>query len=168
MRQLGRRRDSYLNCHFYSCRPLPRFSNVLTSFKEKYFLFTGDFRWEVGHSKRIKHLLIIYKKLLFIILIKFTSTQRFAKQIPISYLVSRAVFQPSFKPSPHGTVYFKIMRPNIVTKLANQNRLTLDRETTKIHFSKPSSACANLKLNCKPVFLSPEVLRIIPTTMFFA
>ena len=29
----------------------------------------------------------IYKKLLFIILVTFTSTQRFAKQIPISYLV---------------------------------------------------------------------------------
>ena len=34
----------------------------------------------------------IYKKLLFIILIIFTSTQRFAKQISFSYLVGRAVF----------------------------------------------------------------------------
>ena len=59
----------------------------------------------------------IYKKLLFIILVTFTSTQRFAKQIPISYLVGRTVFQPSFKPCPHGSVQFKILWSIFVTKL---------------------------------------------------
>ena len=48
-----------------------------------------------------------------------------------------------------------------------QNWLTLDGESTKIHFCKPSSASANLKLPCKPRIPSPEVLTIIPTAMFF-
>ena len=48
-----------------------------------------------------------------------------------------------------------------------QNRLTLDGESTKIHFCKPPSVSANLKLPCKPGIQSPEVLTIIPTAMFF-
>ena len=60
----------------------------------------------------------IYKKLLLIIWIIFTSTQRFAKQIPISYLVGRAVFQPSIKPCPHCSVHFKILWSILVTKLS--------------------------------------------------
>ena len=48
-----------------------------------------------------------------------------------------------------------------------QNWLTLDGESTKIHFCKPSSASANLKLSCQPGIPSPEVLTIIPTAMFF-
>ena len=48
-----------------------------------------------------------------------------------------------------------------------QNWLTLDGESTKIHFCKHSSASANLKLPCKPDIPSPEVLTIIPTVMFF-
>ena len=48
-----------------------------------------------------------------------------------------------------------------------QNWLTLESESTKIHFCKPSSASANLKLPCKPHIPSPEVLTIIPTARFF-
>ena len=126
----------------------------------------------------------------------FTSTQRcFAKQIPISYLVGRAAFQPSFKQCPHGSVRFKILwsifcnktrygyeflRKELVLRFNTkvhvqlykflpsiQNRLTLDSESTNIHFCKPSSASVNLKLPCKPGITSPEVLTIIPTAMFF-
>ena len=45
--------------------------------------------------------------------------------------------------------------------------LTLDGESTKFHFCKPSSASANLKLPWKPGIPGPEVLAIIPTAMFF-
>ena len=62
--------------------------------------------------------LTIYKKLLFIILIIFLSTQLFAKQIPISYLVGKTVFKPSFKPCPHGSVHFKIKWSIFATKVA--------------------------------------------------
>ena len=48
-----------------------------------------------------------------------------------------------------------------------QNWLTLDGESTKIHFCKPSSASANLKLPCKPGIPSPEMLTVIPTALFF-
>ena len=48
-----------------------------------------------------------------------------------------------------------------------ENWLTLDGESTKIHFCKPSSASANLKVPCKPDISSPEVLTIIPTALFF-
>ena len=37
----------------------------------------------------------------------------------------------------------------------------------QIHFCKPSSASANLKLPCKPGIPSPEVLTIISTAKFF-
>ena len=48
-----------------------------------------------------------------------------------------------------------------------QNWLTLDGESTKIHFCKPSSAPANLKLLCKLGIPSPEVLTISPTAIIF-
>ena len=48
-----------------------------------------------------------------------------------------------------------------------QNWLTLDDESTKIHFCRPSSASANLKLLCKPGIPSPEALTIFPTAIFF-
>ena len=48
-----------------------------------------------------------------------------------------------------------------------QNWLTLDGKKTNIHFCKPSSASANIKLPCKPGIPSPEVLTNIPTAMFF-
>ena len=47
------------------------------------------------------------------------------------------------------------------------NWLTLDGESTKNHFCKPSSASANLKQPCKPGISSPEVSTIIPTVIFF-
>ena len=47
------------------------------------------------------------------------------------------------------------------------NWLTLDGESAKSHFCKPSSASANLKLPCMPGIPSPEGLTIIPTAMFF-
>ena len=50
---------------------------------------------------------------------------------------------------------------------STQNWLTLDSGSTKIHFCKPSSASANLKLPCKPGILSPEVLSILPTAILF-
>ena len=49
----------------------------------------------------------------------------------------------------------------------NQNWLNLDDESTNIHFCKPSSASANLKLPCKPGIQSPEVFTIMQTAMFF-
>ena len=52
--------------------------------------------------------------------------------------------------------------------LSTRNWLTLDGESTKIHFCKMSSASANLRLPCKPGIPSPEVLTIIPTAMFFS
>ena len=48
-----------------------------------------------------------------------------------------------------------------------QNWLTLDEESTKTDFCKPSSASAKLKQPCKPGISSPEVPTIIPTAMFF-
>ena len=74
--------------------------------KEKPVVFTGDFRWQIGHTKQIIFL-TIYKKLLFTILILFTSTPRFL-QNRIFYLVRRDVFQPSFKPCPRGSVHFNM------------------------------------------------------------
>ena len=48
-----------------------------------------------------------------------------------------------------------------------QNWLTLDGESTKIHFCKLQSASANIKLPCKPGIPCPEMLTIIPKAMFF-
>ena len=121
------------------------------------------------------------------------------KKIPISYLVGRAFFQPSFKPSPwlcsfqnkvvhscNKTRYgYEFLMKEIALRVNTkvhvslcqyqlykfvpsiQNWLTLDGKSIKIHFCKPSSASANLKLLCKPGIPSPEVLTIIPTAMFF-
>ena len=84
--------------------------------KDSFFLAISDCKLVIRSESVIFS--TIYKKLLFIVLIIFTSTQRFAKQIPISYHVGRAVFQPTFKPFPHGSVHFKIMWSIFVTKLA--------------------------------------------------
>ena len=86
--------------------------------KEKtlfFFLAISDGKLVIRSESII--FLTIYKKFDNIddILIIFTTTQRFAKQIPISYLVGRAVFQSSFKPSPHGSVPFKMMWSIFVT-----------------------------------------------------
>ena len=48
-----------------------------------------------------------------------------------------------------------------------QNWLTVDGESTKIHFCKPSSAYVNLKLPCKPGIPRSEVLTIFPTALLF-
>ena len=86
--------------------------------KEKSVLFTGHFRWQVGHTKRINHLFDNLQEAAVHNFDNITSTQRCAKQIPISYLVGRILFQPSFKPCPHGSVYFKILWSIFVIKLA--------------------------------------------------
>ena len=115
---IGRGRDSYPNRHSYSCRSLPRFSNVLTKSPKTIcsLMAISDGMLIIPSKSIIRSK--IYKKLLFIILITFTSTQRSAKKIPISYLVGRAVVQPSFKPFPNGFVHFKIWWSNFVPKLA--------------------------------------------------
>ena len=48
---------------------------------------------------------------------KCTSAQSFAKDI-LKNIVGRAVFQPYFKPCPHGSVYFEILWLIVVTKFA--------------------------------------------------
>ena len=81
----------------------------------------------------------IHKKLLFIILIIFTSTQRFAKQIPISCLVGSDVFQPSFKPCPHGSVHFKKNVVHFCNKTRNGYEFLMKelalRFNAKVHVS---------------------------------
>ena len=48
-----------------------------------------------------------------------------------------------------------------------QNWHTVDGESNKIHFCKPASGSANLKMPCKPGIPRSEVLTIIPTALFF-
>ena len=90
----------------------------LQNSEEKNVFFTGNFRWQVGHTKRINHLFDTLQEGTVHNFDKITSTQRFAKHIPTSYLLGRAVFQPSFKRYPHGSVLFKIIWSIFATKLA--------------------------------------------------
>ena len=156
---------------------------ILPVSKEKYVLFTGNFRWQVGHMNRINHL---FDNLQEAAVHNFDNiyidTPFCKKKIPISYLVGRAFFQPSFKPCPwlcsfqnkvvhycNKTRYgYEFLMKEIALRFNTkvhvslcqyqlykfvpsiQNWLTLDSKSIKIHFCKPSSASASLKLLCKP------------------
>ena len=80
----------------------------LLVFKEKSVLFTGHVRWQVGHTKQINHL---FDNLQETAVHNFDNNYNdmFCKTDSNFILVRRAVFQPSFKPCPHGSVHFKIM-----------------------------------------------------------
>ena len=157
---------------------MSRFSYVPTSFQRKNLSFSlaiSDGKLVIRSKSIIFS--IIYKKLLFIILIIFTSSQRFAKHIPFSYLVGRAVFQPSLQPVSPWICSFQKNVGNILKKTCYGYEFFLKElalrsntkvhEKTKIHFCKPSSVSANLKLHCKPGIPSPEVLTIIQTAISF-
>ena len=82
-------------------------------------LFNGNFRWQVGHTKRINHLFDNLQEAAFHNGDNIYIDTTFCKtDFPISYLVGRAVFQPSCKRCPNGSVHFKIKWFIFVTKLA--------------------------------------------------
>ena len=168
--------------------------------KEKSVLFTGDFRWQIGHTKRINHLFDYLQEAAVHnfdnIYIDTTFCKTDSNFITSGESCLSATFQAvsawlcSFQ---NNVVHFcnktrygdefliKELALRFNTKVyvslcqyqlfkfipSTQNWLTLDGESTNIHFYKTSSASANLKLPCKPGFPSPEVLTIIPTAMFF-
>ena len=168
--------------------------------KEKSVLFTGDFRWQVGHTKRMNHLFDNLQEAdvhnFGNIYIDTTFCKTYSNFILCRESCLSAIFQAmsawlcSFQ---NNLVHFynktrycyeflmKELAIRFNTKVhvslcqyqlykllpSIQNWLNLDGESTKIHFCKPSSATANLKLPCKPGIPSQEVLKIIPTAMFF-
>ena len=159
--------------------------------KEKFVLFNGNFRWQVGHTKRINHLFENLQEAAVHnfdnIYIDTTFCKTDSNSIPCRESCFSAVsawlcsFQNKRVHICNKTRYgyefsMKELALRFNTKVhvslcqyqlykfvrSIQNWLTLDSKSTKILFCKPSSASANLKLPCKPGILSPEVLTIIP------
>ena len=171
----------------------------LLNSKEKSVLFTVDFRWQVGHTKRINHLFDNLQEIAVHnfdnIYIDTTICKTDSNFIPCRQSCLSAIFQDvsawicSFQ---YNVVHFcnktrygyeflmKELALRFNTKVhvslchnqpykivpSIQNRLTLDGESTKLHFCKLSSASAISKLPCKPGIPSPEVLTFLPTAMF--
>ena len=168
--------------------------------KEKSVLFTGNFRWQVGQTKRLNHLFDNLQEAAVHnfdnIYIDITFCETDSSFIPCRKSCLSAIFQAvsawlcSFQKrvvhfcnkTRYGYVFLmKELAPRFKIKVhvslcqyrlykfvpSIQKWLTLDVESTKIHLCKPSSASANLKLLCKPGILSPEVLTIFATAMFF-
>ena len=162
--------------------------------KEKSALFNGNFRWQVGHTKRINHLFGNLQEAAVhnfdnnYIDTTFCKTDSNFISCRESCLL--AIFQAVFAwlcSFQNNVVHFcnktrygyefllKEIALGLNTKFTfnyvsinctSLFRLTLDGESTKIYFCKPSFASANLKLPCKPCVPSPEKLTIISTAIF--
>ena len=170
----------------------------LIVFKENSVLFTVDFRWQVGHTKRINHLFDNLQEVAVHNFDNFYIDTTICKTdsniIPCRESCLSAIFQAVAAwicSIQNNVVHFcnktrygyEFLMKDIAVRFNTkvhvylchyqlykfvpsiQNWLTLDGESTKIHFCKLSSASANLKLPCKPGIPSPEVLTFIPTAI---
>ena len=77
--------------------------------KEKSVLFTGNIRYQVGHTKRINQFFDNLQESDVHNFDKIYINRTFCKTDSNIYLVGTAVFQPSFKPCRDGSVHIEIM-----------------------------------------------------------
>ena len=165
--------------------------------KEISVLFTGNFRWQVGHTKQINHLLdnlqaavvhnfdinyidtticktasnfLLCGERCLSAIFQAVSALLCFFQINVVHFCNKTRYGYEFLLKELALRFNTKVHISLCQYQLNKfvpsihNWLTLDGESTKIHFCKPSSASVNLKLPCKPGIPCPEVL----TTILFA